>query len=55
MALLFSAGAFFSVNSSRFPATRVSPADGAVEGLCWNDARGYLEEPKDRARQQAVG
>jgi len=49
------AGAFFTVSSHRFPATLVSSTNGAAEGLHRNGAPGYLEGPKGRAQQQAVG
>lgn len=46
MALLFGAGTFLTVISSRFPATLVSSTNGMAEGLHRNNASGYLEGPK---------
>lgn len=46
MALLFGAGTFVTVISSRFPAMLVFTTNGVAEGLHQNDTSGYLEGPK---------
>lgn len=46
MALLFRAGTFVTVTSSRFPAMLVSSENGVAQGLHQNDTSGYLKRPK---------